>query len=66
VIAVFCGNEKQFIKSELHVVPCDVFVPAADAEAATLALVDCMATELGGVEIVADPAVPSFYWQDAA
>jgi hypothetical protein len=44
----------------------DVFVPAADAEAATLALVDCMATELGGVENVADPAVPSFYWQDAA
>lgn len=44
----------------------DVFVPEADAERATLALVECMATELGGVEIVADPAVPSFYWQDAA
>jgi P4 family phage/plasmid primase-like protien len=40
-------------------------VPAADAEAATAALVACMTSELHGVAIVAEASKPAFAWQDA-
>lgn len=40
-------------------------VPEADAEAATAALVECMATELFGVPIVAEASAPSFVWADS-
>jgi DNA polymerase I-like protein with 3'-5' exonuclease and polymerase domains len=43
----------------------DVWVPAEDAEEATQMLVACMATELNGVKIVAEPSEPSFAWQDS-
>jgi P4 family phage/plasmid primase-like protien len=41
-------------------------VPAAEAAAATAALVACMQTELAGMPIVAEPSEPSFAWQDAS
>jgi P4 family phage/plasmid primase-like protien len=41
-------------------------VPEDEAEEATAALVECMATELHGVPIVADANTPAFAWQDAA
>lgn len=41
-------------------------VPEDEAEAATEALVQSMATELNGVQIVADPSAPTFAWADAA
>jgi DNA polymerase I-like protein with 3'-5' exonuclease and polymerase domains len=41
-------------------------VPAAEAGAATEALVACMKSELNGVSIVAEASEPSFAWQDAA
>lgn len=44
----------------------DVFVPEADAEAATTELVRCMETELFGVRIAAKPSTPAFAWPDAA
>ena len=40
-------------------------VPAAEAVAATAALVACMTAELHGVAIVAEPSTPAFAWQDA-
>jgi DNA polymerase family A len=43
----------------------DVFVPAEDADEATLELVHCMQTDLFGVQIKADPSTPSFAWQDS-
>jgi DNA polymerase I-like protein with 3'-5' exonuclease and polymerase domains len=42
-----------------------VMVPEEDAQAATTELVRCMAGELYGVQIVADPSEPSFVWQDS-
>lgn len=44
----------------------DVFVPEADADAATAELVRCMETELFGVRIQAKPSVPAFAWADSA
>lgn len=44
----------------------DVFVPEAEAQAATEMLVACMETEIGGVKIVADPSVPSRAWADSS
>lgn len=45
----------------------DVHVPEAEAADATLELVRCMETTLpSGVRIIAEPSVPSTYWQDAA
>lgn len=41
-------------------------VPAAEAEAATRALVDCMSTQLNGMPIVAEASEPSFAWADAS
>ncbi|MEV6413860.1 DNA polymerase [Kribbella sp. NPDC051718] len=41
-------------------------VPENEADDATAALSGCMASELYGVPIVADPSTPSFAWQDAA
>jgi P4 family phage/plasmid primase-like protien len=41
-------------------------VPEDQADEATAALSTCMATELFGVPIVADPSEPAFAWQDAA
>jgi DNA polymerase I-like protein with 3'-5' exonuclease and polymerase domains len=43
-----------------------VVVPEADAEAATAALVECMTSELYGIEIKAEASQPSFEWKDAA
>jgi P4 family phage/plasmid primase-like protien len=43
----------------------DVFVPESEAVDATAELVRCMETELYGVAIVAEPAAPSFFWQDS-
>lgn len=43
-----------------------VVVPEQDAEAATEALVECMASALAGVEIKAEASQPSFSWKDAA
>jgi DNA polymerase I-like protein with 3'-5' exonuclease and polymerase domains len=43
-----------------------VVVPEAEAEAATAALVECMASSLYGVEIKAEASQPSFSWKDAA
>lgn len=43
-----------------------VFVPEADAEAATAALVACMESALYGVPIKAEASEPSFYWKDAS
>ena len=43
----------------------DVFVPAADAEEASRALVACMETTLYGVRIAAEPSVPAFAWADS-
>jgi DNA polymerase I-like protein with 3'-5' exonuclease and polymerase domains len=40
-------------------------VPEADAERATAALVACMASNLGGVEIKAEASKPSVSWQDS-
>jgi P4 family phage/plasmid primase-like protien len=40
-------------------------VPEDEAEEATAALVECMATELNGVRIVAEASEPSFSWQDS-
>lgn len=42
-----------------------VHVPEDDADAATAALVECMATEIAGVRIVAEASEPSFYWRDS-
>lgn len=42
-----------------------VMVPEEDAQEATDELVRCMAGELYGVQIVADPSEPSFAWQDS-
>lgn len=42
-----------------------VQVPEADAEAATAALVECMASELHGVAIIADPSEPTYAWADS-
>lgn len=44
----------------------DVFVPAEDAEEATVELIRCMETELYGIKIVVDPSKPSFAWQDSS
>jgi DNA polymerase I-like protein with 3'-5' exonuclease and polymerase domains len=41
-------------------------VPEDQADEATATLSACMATELNGVPIVADPSEPAFAWQDAA
>jgi len=41
-------------------------VPEDQADEATATLAACMATELNGVPIVADPSEPAFAWQDAA
>jgi DNA polymerase I-like protein with 3'-5' exonuclease and polymerase domains len=43
----------------------DAFVPAEDAEEATQVLVQCMKSELGGVQIVAEPEKPSPFWLDS-
>ncbi|MCW2496333.1 DNA polymerase [Jatrophihabitans sp.] len=43
-----------------------VFVPEADAAAATAALVAAMETELYGVRIIAEAAEPAFVWADAS
>jgi P4 family phage/plasmid primase-like protien len=43
-----------------------VHVPEDDADEATAALVDCMSSELHGVQIIAEPSAPSFSWQDSA
>lgn len=42
-----------------------VHVPENDAEEATAALVECMASEISGVRIVAEASEPSFYWKDS-
>lgn len=42
-----------------------VKVPEDDAEEATAALVECMATELAEVAIVAEASEPAFAWQDS-
>ena len=45
----------------------DAHVPAAEAEDATAALVQCMETTMAsGVRIVAEPSEPSTYWRDSA
>jgi len=44
----------------------DVFVPEAEAEEATSALVGCMRSELYGVAIVAEPSAPAYAWADSA
>jgi DNA polymerase I-like protein with 3'-5' exonuclease and polymerase domains len=44
----------------------DAFVPEAEAEEATWELINCMATEFMGVQIAAEPSVPSFAWQDSS
>ena len=45
----------------------DVWVPEAEAEEAQRALVACMATELSGIPIVAEPDkhLPGLYWPDS-
>jgi DNA polymerase I-like protein with 3'-5' exonuclease and polymerase domains/phage/plasmid-associated DNA primase len=43
-----------------------VHVPEDDADEATAALVDCMASNLAGVDIVAEPSEPTFAWADSA
>lgn len=43
-----------------------VQVPEAEAEAATAALTEVMATELHGIQIVAEASEPSFEWKDSA
>jgi DNA polymerase I-like protein with 3'-5' exonuclease and polymerase domains len=43
-----------------------VQVPEDDAEEATAALVECMTSELHGVQIIADASEPSFAWRDSA
>lgn len=40
-------------------------VPEDEAAEATSALVECMATELHGVQIVAEPSEPSYAWKDS-
>jgi P4 family phage/plasmid primase-like protien len=42
-----------------------VKVPESDAEEATRVLVECMASELAGVSIAAEPSEPSFAWADS-
>lgn len=44
----------------------DVFVPEADAAEASRELVRCMATDLFGVRIEAEPSEPAFAWADSA
>jgi hypothetical protein len=41
-------------------------VPEGDAQEATRELVRCMAGDLYGVQIVADPSDPAFAWQDSS
>jgi P4 family phage/plasmid primase-like protien len=43
-----------------------VMVPEGDAQEATRELVRCMAGDLYGVQIVADPSEPTFAWSDSA
>jgi len=43
-----------------------VMVPERDAESAAAELVRCMASQLHGVDIVAEPSAPAFAWQDSA
>lgn len=43
-----------------------VMVPEDEAEEATTALVECMVTQLHGVDIIAEPSTPTFAWSDAA
>lgn len=42
-----------------------VHVPEDEAEAATAALVECMATSLYGVDIIAEPSEPTYAWADS-
>jgi hypothetical protein len=44
----------------------DVVVPEQDAVRATEALVAAMSTSLAGMNIIAEPSEPSFFWADAA
>jgi len=43
-----------------------VHVPEDEAEEATAALVECMTSELHGVQIIAEASEPSFAWRDSA
>jgi DNA polymerase I-like protein with 3'-5' exonuclease and polymerase domains len=43
----------------------DAFVPAAEADDATAALVKCMTREINGVAIVAEASKPSSFWADS-
>jgi len=41
-------------------------VPEAEAEEATAALTECMASQVYGIPIVAEASAPAFAWQDSA
>lgn len=42
-----------------------VMVPEDEAEDATVALVQCMTSELAGVPIIAEPSQPTYAWSDS-
>lgn len=43
-----------------------IHIPEDEAEAATAELAGCMATELHGIPILAEPSEPTYAWSDAA